>query len=248
MRLNGKVAVITGGNSGIGLAIARAFVREGAKVAISGRNAATLATARHELGEEALAVEADITHGAELLRLFAAVKARFGRIDVVVANAGINRAAPIEFIDESAIDALLSTNIKGTFLTVQKALPLLGAGASVILIGSTLSHKGVPMMSIYSASKAAQRSLARSLASELAPRQIRVNVISPGTIDTPLYDKFGLPPEQVAANKVLYAKMTPLGRMGVGEDIAAGAVYLASDESSFVTGSELAIDGGFGQL
>lgn len=248
MRLKDKVAVITGGNSGIGLAIARAYVREGAKVTIAGRSGSTLAAALQELGPEAHAVECDVTRVADIDRLFAEVNARHGRVDVLVANAGRNVMAPTEYVDEATFDMLLATNVKGVFFTVQKALPLMQAGGSIILTASALHQRGVAMAAVYSATKAAVRSFARSLAAELAPKQIRVNAISPGAIDTPLYDKFGMPPEQVAGMKEQFAKNIPAGRLGLADEVAAGAVYLGSDESRYCTGSDLAIDGGFGHL
>jgi NAD(P)-dependent dehydrogenase (short-subunit alcohol dehydrogenase family) len=246
MKLKDKVAVITGGTSGIGLAIARAFAREGAKVTIAGRTAAPQVA--QELGPEAHAVECDVTRVADLERLFAEVAQRHGRVDVVVANAGRNAMAPVEYIDEATFDMLMDTNIKGVFFTVQKALPLMQAGGSIILMASAMHQRGFAMTAVYSATKAAVRSFARSLAAELTPKQIRVNAISPGAIDTPLYDKLGMPPEQVAGMKEAFAKQIPVGKLGMVEDVAAGAVYLASDDSRYCTGSDLSIDGGVGHL
>jgi NAD(P)-dependent dehydrogenase (short-subunit alcohol dehydrogenase family) len=246
MKLKDKVAVITGGTSGIGLAIARAFAREGAKVTIAGRTAGPQAA--QELGPDGHAVECDVTRVADLERLFAEVAQRHGRVDVVVANAGRNVMAPVEYVDEGTFDMLMDTNVKGVFFTVQKALPLMQAGGSIILTASAMHQRGLAMAAVYSATKAAVRSFARTLAAELAPKQIRVNAISPGTIDTPLYDKFGMPPEQVAGMKEAVAKQIPVGKFGAVEDVAAGAVYLASDDSRYCTGSDLSIDGGFGHL
>jgi NAD(P)-dependent dehydrogenase (short-subunit alcohol dehydrogenase family) len=246
MKLKDKVAVITGGSSGIGLAIAKAYAREGAKVTIAGRSASQQLA--QEIGPEAHAVECDVTRVADLERLFAEVGQRHGRVDVLVANAGRNVMAPVEYVDEATFDMLMDTNVKGVFFTVQKALPLMQTGGSIIVTASALHQRGLAMATVYSATKAAVRSFARSLAAELAPKQIRVNAISPGAVDTPMFDKFGMPPEQVAEMKEAVAKQVPAGRLGMVEDIAAGAVYLASDDSRYCTGSDLAIDGGFGHL
>lgn len=248
MRLKDKIAVITGGNSGIGLATARAFVREGAKVAIAGRSAATLQAAQQELGGDTLAVEVDVTRVADIERLYAAVKERFGRVDVVVANAGINIIGPVEAVDEAAFDRLMDTNIKGLFFTVQKALPLMGAGGSVVLVGSNLAYKGTPYMAVYSATKAAVRALARTMANELAARKIRVNTLSPGLTDTPILVNMGLDEGTIAHVKGSTSAATPLQRTAAPDEIASAALFLASDESSFMTGSDLVADGGYSQV
>lgn len=245
MRLKDKIAVITGGNSGIGLAIARTFAREGAKVAIVGRAAESLAAAKAELGGDALAIEADLTRVADIERVFAAVKEHFGRVDVLVANAGRNLAAPFEYVDEAGFDALFDTNVKSVFFTVQKALPLLTSGSSVILTSSGLHQKGLAYMAAYNATKAAVRSLARTFAAELGPRKIRVNVVSPGMVDTPLHGRAGLDDATKAHVVAQYNAVAPLGRLGEPHEIANAALFLASDESSYMTAADLVVDGGF---
>jgi NAD(P)-dependent dehydrogenase (short-subunit alcohol dehydrogenase family) len=245
MRLKDKIAVITGGNSGIGLAIARTFVREGAKVAIVGRAAESLAAAKAELGGDTLAIAADLTQVAEIERVFAAVKEHFGRVDVLVANAGRNLAAPFEYVNEEAYDALFDTNVKAVFFTVQKALPLLTAGGSVILTSSGLHQKGLAYMAAYNATKAAVRSLARTFAVELAPRKIRVNVVSPGMIETPLHGRAGLDDQSKAHVVAQYNATAPLGRIGEPHEIASAVLFLASEDASYMTAADLVVDGGF---
>lgn len=248
MRLKDKIAVITGGSSGIGLATAKAFVREGAKVAIAGRSASALQAAQQELGGDALAVEADVTRVADIERLYAAVKERFGRVDVVVANAGINILGQVDTVDEASFDQLMDTNVKGVFFTVQKALPLMTGGGSVVLVGSNLAYKGTPYMGVYGATKAAVRSLGRTLAAELAGRKIRVNTLSPGLTETPIMVHMGLDEGTIAHVKSSTAASTPLNRIASADEIANAAVFLASDESSFVTASDLVADGGLSQV
>lgn len=245
MRLKDKIAVITGGNSGIGLATAQAFVREGAKVAISGRSASSLHAAQQELGPDTLAVEADVTRIADIERLYAEVKAKFGRVDVVVANAGRSVMGPVDAIDETSFDMLMDTNVKGVFFTVQKALPLMSAGGSVILVASGLHQKATPYMSVYGATKAAVRHFARTFAVELAPRKIRVNALSPGLTDTPILVNMGLDEGTIAHVKGQNAASTPLARIGSPAEIASAAVFLASDESSFMTAADVVADGGY---
>ncbi|MFY0532711.1 SDR family NAD(P)-dependent oxidoreductase [Nannocystis pusilla] len=245
MRLKDKVAVITGGNSGIGLAIAKAFVREGAKVAIAGRSASSLHAAQQELGADALTVEADVTRVADIERLYAAVKEKFGRVDVVVANAGRSVMGPVDVVDEASLDMLLDTNIKGVFFTVQKALPLMPAGGSVVLIASGLHQKATPFMSVYGATKAAVRQFARTFAVELAPRKIRVNSLSPGLTETPILVNMGLDEATIAHVKSSTHGASPLGRSGTPDEIANAAVFLASDESSFMTAADVVADGGY---
>lgn len=245
MRLKDKIAVITGGNSGIGLAIAQAFVREGAKVAIAGRSASSLHAAQQELGPDTLTVEADVTRVADIERLYAAVKEKFGRVDVVVANAGRSVMGPVDTIDETSFDMLLDTNIKGVFFTVQKALPLMSAGGSVVLIASGLHQKATPFMSVYGATKAAVRHFARTFAVELAGRKIRVNSLSPGLTDTPILTNMGLDEGTIAHVKNSNASNTPLARIGLPAEIASAAVFLGSDESSYMTAGDLVVDGGY---
>jgi len=250
MRLNNKVAVITGGNSGIGLATARAFNANGAKVVIFGRSRQTLDQAAASLGSDALAVQGDVRRLADLERLFALAAERFGKIDVLVANAGIAKFAPVDVLSEELFDELCGTLFKSAFFTVQKALPYLRDGASVILVGSADADKlGRPGTSIYTAAKSAVRSLARSLSAELLPRRIRVNVLSPGMTETPIITREGgipgVTPEELAA---VITQTIPLRRRGTPEEMARGMLYLASDDSSYCLGSELMIDGGMTQL
>ncbi len=250
MKLADKVAVITGGNSGIGLATAREFVANGAKVAIFGRNAQTLDHAVVSLGSEALAVQGDVRKLSDLQRLFEQASARFGKIDILVANAGIAKFAPVESLSEELFDELSGILFKGAFFTVQKALPYLRDGAAVILVGSADADKqGRALTSIYSAAKAAVRALARSFAVELLPRHIRVNVLSPGMTDTPIITReggmVGATPAEIAA---AVTKMIPLRRRGRAEEMAKAMLFLASDDSSYCLGTELMADGGLSEL
>jgi NAD(P)-dependent dehydrogenase (short-subunit alcohol dehydrogenase family) len=250
MRLNGKVTAITGGNSGIGLATAREFKANGAKVAILGRNLQTLDEASASLGSDTLAVQGDVRRLLHLHRFFDQVDARFGKIDVLFANAGIAKFAPVESMPEELFDELSDVNFKGTFFTVQKALPFLRDGASVILVSAADADKlGRVGTSVYSAAKAAVRELARAMSAELLGRRIRVNVLSPGMTDTPIITREGGPPgvtqEQLAA---VITKTIPLGRRGTPEEMAKAALFLASDDSSYCLGMELMVDGGMTQL
>jgi NAD(P)-dependent dehydrogenase (short-subunit alcohol dehydrogenase family) len=246
--LQNKVAVVTGGNSGIGLATAQRFRREGAKVTIFGRSQETLDAAATSLGEGGLAVQGDVTSIADLDRLFSSSVERFGKIDVLVVNAGIAKVFPLAEADEAAFDQVADINFKGAYFTVQRALPHLNDGASILLVSSTLNHKGLEGFSVYSATKAALRSLARTFASELKGRGIRVNLLSPGPIETPLYGRLGLAQEEVEEFGASVVKDVPLGRFGSSEEMAAAALFLASSASSYVNGSELTADGGFGQV
>jgi NAD(P)-dependent dehydrogenase (short-subunit alcohol dehydrogenase family) len=245
-RYTGKVAVITGGNSGIGLATAKRLKDEGAKVLIVGRDAATLATAAAEQGF--LTVQADVGRVAEIERMYREVAAKVGKIDVLFANAGIYKSVPLADTTEAFFDESVNINLKGLFFTVQRALPHLNDGASIILNSSTVTSKGWPGISVYSATKAAVRSLARTFAAELLPRGIRVNAVSPGATYTPIFGRLGLTSEQLNATAEGLLKMVPAGRFATAEDIAAGVAYLASADASYVIGAELTIDGGLGQL
>jgi NAD(P)-dependent dehydrogenase (short-subunit alcohol dehydrogenase family) len=247
-KLEGKVAVITGGNSGIGLATARRFVAEGAYVFITGRRQAELDEAVRQVGKHATGVQGDVSNLADLDRLFATVKRQQGRLDVLFANAGIPALAPLGEITEEHFDNVFHINVKGVLFTVQKALPLFTAGGSIILNASIVASKGLEAVSVYSASKAAVRSFARCWTTELRRRQIRVNVLSPGYTETPIYNKAGLTQERVDELKVSFAAAVPLGRMGTPEEVANAAVFLASDDSSYVTGIELFVDGGVAQV
>ena len=248
-RLEGKVAVITGGNSGIGLATARRFAEEGAHVFITGRRQNELDAAVRQIGKQATGVQGDVSNLADLDRLYATVKREKGRIDVVFANAGAGDAlAPLGAISEELFDTTFSRNVKGLLFTVQKALPLLLDGGSIILNASIAASKGLPGMSVYSATKAAVRSFARGWTVDLKARKIRVNAISPGPIDTPGVKSLGLTEAQLEQFKTEILGAVPLARMGRADEIASAALFLASDDSSYVTGIELFVDGGMAQI
>ena len=247
MKLKDKVAVITGGTTGIGFATARRFLDEGARVVFTGRTQATLDAAQAELGERALGVRGDVASLADLDRLYATVKQRFGRVDTLFANAGVARFAPAEQVDEAAFDALFDVNVKGLFFTVTKALPLMSKGGTIVLNSSVASASGMANMSVYSATKAAVRSLARTFATELGPKGIRVNAVSPGPIETPIFEKLGLPKEALDGFAEVIGTRTALARFGRPEEITNTVLFLASDESSYVVGSEFVVDGGFQQ-
>lgn len=247
-RLAGKAAVITGGNSGIGLAIAKTFRDQGADVVIFGRNPETLARADAQLGDGALAVEGDASRPEDLVRLCDTAAERFGGIDVLVVNAGIVELGRIAEVDEEMFDRTSDVNFKGAFFTVRAALPHLRPGGSVILVSSGSNKVGTPASPVYAATKAAVRSLARSLAADLVGRGVRVNALSPGFIDTPIFDRSGMhggAPEEFFAK---LEKMIPMGRLGRPEEVADAAVFLASDEASYITGIELPVSGGLGQV
>ena len=247
-RLEGKVAVITGGNSGIGLATARRFAEEGAHVFITGRRQNELDAAVRQIGKQATGVQGDVSNLADLDRLYATVKREKGRIDVVFANAGGGSFAPLGAISEEHFDTTFSSNVKGLVFTVQKALPLLLDGGSIILNASIAASKGLPGMSVYSATKAAVRSFARGWTVDLKARKIRVNAISPGPIDTPGVQSMGLTEAQLEQFKTEIVGAVPLARMGRADEIASAALFLASDDSSYVTGIELFVDGGMAQV
>jgi NAD(P)-dependent dehydrogenase (short-subunit alcohol dehydrogenase family) len=248
-RLEGKVAVITGGNSGIGLATAQRFADEGAHVFITGRRQNELDAAVRQIGKQATGVQGDVSNLADLDRLYATVKREKGRIDVVFANAGGGDAlVPLGAISEALFDTTFSRNVKGLLFTVQKALPLLLDGGSIILNASIAASKGMPGMSVYSATKAAVRSFARGWTVDLKARKIRVNAISPGPIDTPGVKSLGLTEAQLEQFKTDILGAVPLARMGRADEIASAALFLASDDSSYVTGIELFVDGGMAQI
>jgi len=246
--LEGKVAVITGGNSGIGLATAHRFVAEGAHVFITGRRQAELDEAVRQIGKHITGVQGDVSNLADLDRLFASVKRQQGRLDVLFANAGIVALAPLGEITEEHFDKVFDINVKGLLFTVQKALPLFTDGGSIILNASIVASKGLEAISVYSATKAAVRSFARCWTTDLRHRKIRVNTISPGPIETLIYHKVGLTREQVNEAKESLVAAVPLGRMGTPNEVANAAVFLASDDSSYVTGIELFVDGGMAQV
>ncbi|MBD2074607.1 SDR family oxidoreductase [Phormidium sp. FACHB-592] len=244
-RLTNKTAVITGGTTGIGFATAKQFVAEGAQVLITGQDEERLRFAAKELGERVILVRADVRSLPDLDTLAARVQAEFGGLDILFVNAGIGLFAPLESIDEGFYDDQFDINVKGVFFTVQKLAALLHEGASVILNASAVNEKGAAMGSVYFATKAAVRSLARTLAAELAVRQIRVNALSPGFVPTNFQGKMGLLPEVLDSFGSYIKQAAPLGRFGRPEEIAPGAVFLASDESSDMTAADLVIDGGF---
>jgi NAD(P)-dependent dehydrogenase (short-subunit alcohol dehydrogenase family) len=247
-RLEGKVAVVTGGNSGIGLATAKRFQEEGARVAISGRSQKTLDEAVKTLGNKLLAVQADVSKLAEIDKLYAEVSRTLGRIDVLFVNAGVAKFAPLADTSESLYDEQFDINVKGAYFTIQKALPLLNDGASIILNTSVAGIKGSPNTSAYSATKAAMRSLVRTAAAELVGRGIRVNAVAPGPIVTPIFGRTGLPQEGIDAFSKEVVTRVPMGRFGQPEEVAAAVAFLASQDASYITGVELNVDGGFGQV
>ena len=247
-KLEGKVALITGGNSGIGLATAKEFVAEGAYVFITGRRQPELDAAVKQIGKNVTAVQGDVSRLSDLDRLFAAIKEKKGHLDIIFANAGGGAFAPLGSITEAQFDKEFGINVKGVLFTVQKALPLLRDGASVIINGSITGSKGIPALSVYSATKAAVRSFARTWTADLKDRKIRVNIVSPGPIETPGADNLFTDPEQLKAFKSGMAAAVPLGRIGAASEIAKPVVFLASDDSSFITGTELFVDGGMAQV
>ncbi len=247
-KLDGKVAVITGGNSGIGQATAKEFAREGAKIVITGRDKKTLAKAEREIGGEILAIQTDVTELNEIDKLYDAVKKRFGRIDVLFVNAGIGLFKPLETVTEADFDLQMNVNLKGAYFTIQKALPLLSDNASIVLNTSVNAHIGMPNSSIYAASKAAVISFARTISAELVGRGIRVNALSPGPVQTPIFERLGLPPEQLEGIVENIKSQVPMGRFGQPEEIAKAALFLASSDSSFILGTEIIADGGMSQL
>ena len=247
-KLEGKIALITGGNSGIGLATAKQFVNEGAYVFINGRREAELAAAKKQIGKNATAIQGDVSNLADLDRLFAQIKKEKGKIDIVFANAGIARYAPLGTITEDFFNSIFDINVKGVLFTVQKSLSLLRDGGSIILNASIVASKGLSSNSVYSATKAAVRSFARTWTTDLKNRRIRVNAISPGPIDTPGLSELLASSETGEQRKKMISTTVPLGRFGRPEEIAKAVVFLASDDASYITGIELFVDGGFAQV
>jgi NAD(P)-dependent dehydrogenase (short-subunit alcohol dehydrogenase family) len=243
-KLEGKIALVTGGSTGIGLGTALRFVKEWAFVYITGRRQAELDKAVKTIGKQVTAVRADSSNLADLDRLFAQIKSEKGRLDVIFANAGGASFTPLGTITEEQYNQIFDSNVKGVLFTVQKALTLISDGGSIILNASIASIKGFPASSLYSATKAAVRSFARSWTTDLKDRTIRVNVISPGPIDTPIFDGLGKTEEERTAVKAQFASGVPLGRLGQADEIGKAAVFLASDDASFVAGVELFVDGG----
>jgi len=247
-KLEGKITLITGGNSGIGLATAKAFVNEGAYVFITGRRHPELGAAVKEIGRNVTGVQGDVSKLGDLDRLFAQIKREKGKLDIVFANAGVARFAALGTITEEFYDSIFNINVKGVLFTVQKALPLLPDGASIILNASIVASKGLPINSVYSATKAAIRSFARTWTTDLKDRRIRVNAVSPGSIDTPGLSDLLASTETGQQRLKMISNNVPLGRLGTSDEIAKAVVFLASDDSSYVTGTELFVDGGFAQV
>lgn len=248
MKLNGKTVLITGGTTGIGLETAKLLSSEGAKVIVTGVNADRIEEARKVLGKDVLVLAADLRKSGDLDQVIETVKNRFGKLDILFANAGVGTVAPLDAVTEEQIDNQFSINFKGIFFTVQKAAPLMGKGGSIVLTTSFLNEVGAPGFSILSATKAAVRSLARTLGAELAPRGIRVNAVSPGPIATTFHSKLGLTDAQLGEAAASIQASIPLGRFGEAAEIAKAVLFLSSDESSFMTGTELVADGGLSQF
>lgn len=247
-KLDGKIAVITGGSLGMGFATAKLFVAEGAKLVITGRDQAALDAAVRDIGQGVEAFRSDIANLADLDALHAHVKARHGRLDILFANAGSARPGLFEEVTSDDFDFTAGINFKGTFFSVQKLISLMQAGGSVILNTSIQGVRGTAGLSVYSATKAALRSLARSLTAEYGSKGIRINALAPGYIDTNIMRRTGLSDEMIAEMKTQATMHTPLGRMGTGHDIAKSALFLACDDSDFITGVELTVDGGWAQV
>lgn len=247
-KLDSKIAVVTGGSSGIGYAIAKRLIQEGATVYIAGRRLAELEAAAEALGKQAKAVQTDIASPDSLDRLFTTVLQQEGGLDILVANAGVIASAAISDVTEQHFDRMFDINVRGTFFTLQRALPAMREGGSVILVSSCLATKGLPGHSVYNATKAAVRSLVRTAAAELKARNIRVNTLSPGPVDTPIIDAQVSTPHEAEAFRKQAAALVPLGRLGQPDELAAAALFLASDDSSFSTGTDLVVDGGMTQF
>lgn len=247
-KLKDKVAVITGGSSGIGLGIAKRFAEEGAKVAITGRNQATIDEALVAIGSNGLGIQGDVSNLNDLTRIYQTVEEEFGKVDILIVNAGVYVLGPLADFTEEQFDKVSDINFKGAFFSVQKALPVLKDGASVVLISSTVNGKGIPNHAAYSATKAAVRSLARSFSADLLERKIRVNALTPGPVDTPVFNTISTNAEEAKAMKESFSNFTPVKRIGRPEELAAAALYLASDDSAFMLGAELLLDGGLRDL
>jgi NAD(P)-dependent dehydrogenase (short-subunit alcohol dehydrogenase family) len=247
-KLEGKIALVTGANSGIGLATAKSFVAEGAYVYITGRRDSELARAAAAIAKNVTAVPGDVSKPADLDRLFAQIQREKGQLDIVFANAGVAKFAPLGTITEEFYDSIFDVNVKGLLFTVQKALPLMPEGGSIIVNASVVASKGLPANSVYSATKAAVRSFARTWTTDLKSRRIRVNAVSPGSIDTPGLNDLLASSEVGEQRRKAITGAVPLGRFGTPDEIAKAVVFLASDDASYVTGAELFVDGGFAQV
>lgn len=244
VRFQNKVVVILGGNSGIGLASAQAFAREGARLVITGRNAETLEQARGMIGADLLALRSDISDLRQVSALMERIGDAYGRIDVLFVNAGIGGFSPLEEVSEEYFDRMVGTNLKGPFFAVQKAVPLMGRGGAIVLTSSLGHAKGIPGNSVYAAAKAGLRSLARNLGAELVGRGIRVNCFSPGPIETPLFNRSGIATEELPAIRQAIIDMVPMKRFGTVEEAADAVLFLAGDSSTYITGIDLFVDGG----
>jgi NAD(P)-dependent dehydrogenase (short-subunit alcohol dehydrogenase family) len=247
-KLAGKVALVTGGNGGLGLATAKRFVAEGATVYISGRRRTELDSAVREIGAGVTALQGDISNLADLDRIFATIREQSVRLDILFANAGVGEFVPLGQITEAHFDRIFDINVKGTVFTVQKAIPLMSAGGTIVINGSMVSIKGMPAFSVYAATKAALRSFARTWSVDLKGSGIRINVVSPGTVITPGYKRSGMSDAQIDQIKEGVAATAPLGRVGTEDEIASAVVFLASDDSSYMTGADLFVDGGVAQV
>jgi len=247
-KLDGRIALVTGGSRGIGLATAKQFVTEGAYVFITGRRDPELAAAVKEIGRNVTGVQGDVSNLGSLDRLFAQLKREKGKLDILFANAGVAKYAPFGKVTEEFYDSIFNVNVKGLLFTVQKALPLMPDGASIILNASIVASKGLPSNSVYSATKAAVRSFARTWTTDLKDRRIRVNAVSPGPIDTPGLSSLLASSETGQQRSTMISNTVPLGRLGTPSEIAKAVVFLASDDSSYITGTELFVDGGFAQV
>jgi len=244
-KLQDKVAVITGGTTGIGQAAARLFHEQGARVYITGRNEKTLAEAQKNLPADIVAIRSDASRLEDIDALAADIKDKAGRIDLLYINAGIAKFLPFESITPDIFDEMFNINFRGAYFTIQKLLPLMGKGSSIVLTTSIAADLGMATSSAYGATKAALSSLARTLSNELAPRGIRVNEVSPGPIETPIYGKLGMPQDQVEGFKGMMSDLVPVKRFGLAEEVAKAALFLASSDSSYLLGSKIRIDGGF---
>src|ERR1700746_639655 len=247
-KLDGKISLVTGGTSGIGLAAANALAKEGAHVYVTGRREPELRTAVQQIGRNATGGRGDVSNAQDLDRLFAQIRDEKGRLDILFANAGIARYAALGNITEELYGAIFDVNVKGVLFTVQKALPLMPDGASIILNASIVASKGLSSNSVYSATKAAVRSFARTWTTDLKDRRIRVNAVSPGSIDTPGLSDLLASSETGQQRLKMISNSVPLGRLGTPDEIAKAVLFLASDDSSYVTGTELFVDGGFAQV
>lgn len=248
MKLEGKIALITGGTTGIGLATARLFQKEGATVVVTGKNPKNLEAAKAELGPKAVVLSADAASIQDSEKVAAEIKTRFGGLDFAFLNAGIGKFAPLEQVDEALYDQIFAVNVKGPYFQVQKLLPLLRTGGALVFNSSVVNIKGYAATSTYSATKAAVRSLVRTFAAELAPKGIRVNAVSPGPIETPIFDKLGMPQAELDAFTAGMKETNPMKRFGQPDEVANAVVFLASAGSTYITGGEIFVDGGLSQL